>query len=107
MADVGPRALIGWWRRFDSLAIRVVFVVVLGIGLVHLASIWTYQHSLARELDLANEARLADQLLAIKRAVMRVPENERETVAHELSGGPIAAHLSRTEHAVSGGSGSA
>lgn len=107
MADVGPRALIGWWRRFDSLAIRVVFVVVLGIGLVHLASIWTYQHSLARELDLANEARLADQLLAIKRAVMRVPENERETVAHELSGGPIAAHWSRTEHAVSGGSGSA
>lgn len=92
-------------RRFDSLALRTTLVVLVGIGLVHLASLWTYQHSLTRELDLANEARLADQLLAIKRAVMRVPETEREAVAHDLSGGPIEAHWSRTEHAVAGGPG--
>jgi len=98
-------ALLGLWRRFDSLALRTTLVVLIGIGLVHIASLWTYQHSLTRELDLANEARLADQLLAIKRAVMRVPERERETVAHEMSGGPIEAHWSRTEHAVAGGPG--
>jgi signal transduction histidine kinase len=97
--------MVGVWRRFDSLALRTTLVVLVGIGLVHLASLWTYQHSLTRELDLANEARLADQLLAIKRAVMRVPERERETVAHDMSGGPIEAHWSRTEHAVSGGPG--
>lgn len=94
-----------WWRRLDSLTLRTIFVVLVGIGLVHLASLWTYQHSLTRELDLASEARLADQLLAIKRAVMRVPIDEREAVAHELSGGPIEAHWSRTEHAVAGGPG--
>jgi signal transduction histidine kinase len=100
-------AFVTGWRRFDSLALRTAFVVLIGIGLVHLASLWTYQHSLTRELDLANEARLADQLLAIKRTVMRVPEPEREGVAHELSGGPIEAHWSRTEHAVAGGPGAA
>ncbi len=93
------------WQALDSLAVRTAFVVFLGIGLLHLASLWTYQNSLGRELDLANEARLADQLLAIKRAVMRVPEREREAVAHDLSGGPIEAHWSRAEHAVAGGPG--
>ncbi len=98
-------AIAGIWRRFDSLALRTTLIVLVGIGLVHLASLWTYQHSLTRELDLANEARLAEQPLAIKRAVMRVPERERETIAHDMSGGPIEAHWSRTEHAVAGGSG--
>lgn len=97
----------GFWRSFDSLTLRATLVVLVGIALVHLASLWTYQHSLTRELDLANEVRLADQLLSIKRAVMRAPERERENVAHELSGGPIQAHWSRTEHAVAGGPGSA
>jgi len=97
--------IIGLWRRFDSLALRTAIVVLVGIGVVHLASLWTYQNSLTRELDLANEARLADQLLAIKRAVMRAPEREREPIAHDMSGGPIEAHWSRTEHAIAGGPG--
>lgn len=105
MGERQAGAILGFWRRFDSLALRTTLVVLIGIGLVHIASLWTYQHSLTRELDLANEARLADQLLAIKRAVMRVPEREREAVAHEMSGGPIEAHWSRTEHAVAGGPG--
>jgi signal transduction histidine kinase len=100
-----PPALRRVWQRFDSLALRTTLVVLIGIGLVHIASLWTYQHSLTRELDLANEARLADQLLAIKRAVMRVPALEREAIAHEMSGGPIEAHWSSTEHAVAGGPG--
>lgn len=98
-------AVVRWLQSIDSVAVRTAFVVFIGIGLLHLASLWTYQHTLNRELDLANEARLADQLLAIKRAVMRVPEQDRETVAHDLSGGPIEAHWSRTEHAVAGGPG--
>ena len=106
MGEGRQPAILGFWRRFDSLALRTTLVVLIGIGLVHIASLWTYQHSLTRELDLANEARLADQLLAIERAVMRVPEREREAVAHEMSGGPIEAHWSRMEHAVAGGPGS-
>lgn len=85
--------------------IRTILAVLLGVGLLHLASLWIYQHSITREMDLANEARLADQLVAIKRAVMREPISEREAVAHDLSGGPIEAHWSQTEHAVAGGAG--
>jgi two-component system, OmpR family, sensor kinase len=91
--------------RFDSLAARTIVVVLIGIGAVHLVSLWTYQHSLTREAEVSNEARLADQLLTIKRAVMRVPYAEREAVAHDLSGGPIEAHWSRSEHAAPGGPG--
>ncbi len=91
--------------RFDSLAARTIVVVLLGIGAVHLVSLWTYQHSLTREAEVSNEARLADQLLNIKRAVMRVPYAEREAVAHDLSGGHIEAHWSRSEHAAPGGPG--
>ncbi len=88
---------------FDSLTARTVLVVLLGIGIVHLVSLWTYQISLDREVALSSDARLADRLLAIKRAVMRVPPEEREAVAHDLSGGSVDAHWSRTEHAVAGG----
>lgn len=100
-------ALSTFWQRIDSLVLRTILVVLLGIGIVHIASLWTYQYSLTHELNLAHEARLADQLLAIKRAVMRAPESQRDAVAHELSGGPIEAHWSRGEHAISGGPGSA
>ncbi|WP_296571013.1 ATP-binding protein [Phreatobacter sp.] len=89
--------------RFDSLTARTVLVVLLGIGIVHIVSLWTYQISLDREVALSSDARLADRLLAIKRAVMRVPPEEREAVAHDLSGGTVDAHWSRAEHAVAGG----
>ncbi len=99
--------LKGLRDRFDSLVLRTLVVMLIGIGIVHVASLWTYQHSLTREIELSNEARLADRLLTIKRAVMRVPPDEREAVAHDLSGGPIEAHWSRAEHAIAGGPGSA
>lgn len=94
------------FARVDSLVFRAMVVMLIGIGLVHVASLWTYQHSLTREIELSNDARLADRLLTIKRAVMRVPPAEREAVAHDLSGGPIEAHWSRNEHAIAGGPGS-
>ncbi len=96
----------GWMRNFDTLAGRTVLVVLLGIGIFHTASIWTYQRLLSREVTALNETRLADRLIAIKRAVMHVPPNEREAVAHELSGGPIEAHWAPERYAVEGGPGS-
>jgi signal transduction histidine kinase len=90
----------------SSLAARTMLVLFLGIGAVHLLSLWTYRHALDRETTTADEMRLADRLLTIRRAVMRVVPAEREAVAHDLSGGAIDAHWSRTEHAVAGGPGS-
>ena len=62
----------------DSLAVQTMLVVMLGIGAMHVASLWTYQRALVAEAELANEARLADRLLAIKRSVMRAdPQSAR------------------------------
>ncbi|WP_333824967.1 ATP-binding protein [Pinisolibacter sp.] len=91
----------------SSLAARTMLVLFLGIGAVHLLSLWTYRQALDRETTTADEMRLADRLLTIRRAVMRVEPAEREAVAHDLSGGAIDAHWSRAEHAVAGGPGSA
>ncbi len=94
-----------WWRSIDSLRLRTALVVLFGISLVHFGSLFTYHQSLEHELDLANEVRLADQLLTIKRSVMRAPLDERENVAHDFSGGSIDAHWGSTPYAVVGGNG--
>jgi two-component system OmpR family sensor kinase len=97
------RALL---RRFDSLAMRTIVVVLFGIGLVHLVSLWTYQAALQHEVTVASDTRLADRLIALKRAIIRAGPETREMVAHDLSGGPIEAHWSKEPHASPGGPGS-
>lgn len=92
-------------RWLDTLAARTVLLMLIGVGIVHIASLYAYQHALDREMSLASEARLADRLLTIRRSVMRVVAAERESVAHELSGGPVEAHWSATERARPGGPG--
>lgn len=86
-----------------SLAVQTMLVILLGIGAMHVASLWTYHRALIAEAELVNEARLADRLLAIKRSVLRAAPDQREAVAHDMSGGAIEAHWSRTELAVRGG----
>ena len=101
------RGLVDRFRRgADALAVRTILVLLLSVGAVHLLSLWTYRHALDRQAELAGDERLADQLLTIKRAVMREPADRREAVAHDLSGGPLEAHWSRVEHAIAGGPGS-
>ena len=92
-------------RWLDTLAARTVLLMLIGVGIVHVVSLYAYQHALDREMSLASEARLADRLLTIRRSVMRVVAAERESVAHELSGGPVEAHWSATERARPGGPG--
>ena len=92
-------------RALDTLVARLLLVSLLGISLVHLLSLWTYQHALDQELKFARESGLADRLLTIKRSVMLVPEAQREKLAHDLSGGSIEAHWTRKQGTVAGGPG--
>ena len=92
-------------RSLDTLVARLLLVSLLGISLVHLLSLWTYQHALDQELKFAQVSSLADRLLTIKRSVMLVPESQREKLAHDLSGGSIEAHWTRKQGAVAGGPG--
>lgn len=92
-------------RAFDTVAARIALVSLIGIILVHLLSLWTYEHALERQLGAAYQTQLAERLVAIKRSVALVVPSRRETVAHELSGGPVDAHWSATQVVTAGGPG--
>lgn len=93
-------AMIAW---FDGLAGRTTLVVMLSLAMVFAVNLQEYLSALNAEAESASEARLADRLVTIKRAVMLAPVAERDLVAHSLSGGPISAHWSPFDHAVPGG----
>lgn len=78
----------------DTIAGRTIAVLLIGLGLFHLASNWAYQLGVNSEIDLTNETRLAERLFTIKRALARLPAAEREQTAHSLSGGPLEVHWS-------------
>lgn len=92
-------------RALDTLATRTILVSLIGITLVHVLSLWSYKHTLDRELTLAHETRLAERIITIKQSVMLVAPARREAVAHELSSGPIEAHWNEQRAAVPGGPG--
>ncbi|MFG1384608.1 hypothetical protein V5F55_23850, partial [Xanthobacter sp. V3C-4] len=74
------RALI---RASDSLAVRTAVVAVLGIVVVHLLSLWTYEHAMERERHAAHAIRLADQIVSLRRSLMAAAPESREDVAHD------------------------
>jgi two-component system, OmpR family, sensor kinase len=79
-------------RRFDTIATRTMALLLLGLGLFHLLSVWAYDAALDREVAANNEMRIVERLLAIRRSLATQPPHQRETLAHEMSGGPIDAH---------------
>lgn len=89
----------------DTLVVRLILVSLLGISLVHVLSIWSYELALDRELRLADETRIAERILMIKRSITAVPEEQREELAHDLSSGPLEAHWNRTRGSSAGGQG--
>lgn len=84
-------------RRFDTLIGRTVLVSLIGITLMHVLSLWSYELALQQELSAAQDARLAERLIAIRRSLAAVPEAGRDEVAHQLSGGLMEVHWSKTE----------
>jgi signal transduction histidine kinase len=81
----------------DTIVARTVAVLLAGLVVFHLASIWAYQIGIASEVDITNEARLAERLFTIKRAIEQRPPTEREELAHSLSGGPLEVHWSAAQ----------
>jgi two-component system, OmpR family, sensor kinase len=92
-------------RALDTLVARLILVSLLGITVVHVLSLWTYERALDRELGAVRDVQFAERLSSIWRSVMLVPEARREAVAHELSSGSIDAHWSKSSAATPGGPG--
>jgi two-component system, OmpR family, sensor kinase len=92
-------------RLLDTLVGRTILVSLIGISVMHMLSLWSYEAALDHESVLQQEARLADRLVAIKRTLALAPEAGRDEIAHELSGGPLEVHWSRDRKAAPGGLG--
>lgn len=87
----------------DTIAGRTILVLVFGFGVVLLASHTVFELAIERETHLQNTARLAERLVILKQALMRLPDDQRDDAAHSLSGGAIEIHWSLQPLATPGG----
>lgn len=76
----------------DSLAGRTILILVLGLGLFHLWSIWIYRIGTENLLGPTQDEGLAARLVSITRALNELPPDEREHTAHALSSGDLEVH---------------
>jgi two-component system OmpR family sensor kinase len=88
---------------WDTIAGRTILVLVSGILLSLAVSQVLYQRGLAREMQEASAARLADRLMDLRRTIARFPLAQRDEVAHSYSGGAIDVHWSEEPLAIARG----
>lgn len=87
----------------DTIAGRTMLVLVIGIGTVLTLSHAAYEWIHERESQHTNISRLAERLVFLKNTMLRLPDDQRDAVAHSLSGGPIEIHWSEQPLATEGG----
>ncbi len=78
----------------DTLAGRTIVILLFGLGLFHLLSIWIYQLGIEDLLGSTREEQLAERLVSVKRVVAALPDTEREQTAHALSTATMEIHWS-------------
>ena len=86
----------------NSVPGRTIIVLLVAIGILHLASLATYRAALEAEIGSNNDQRLAERLVSVMRTVRHVAPAEREQTAHALSGGPFDVHWGPADQAVRG-----
>jgi Signal transduction histidine kinase len=79
----------------DTLAGRTILILVVGLGLFHLWSIWIYRIGTENLLGSTHDRGLAERVIAAKRAIETVPAAEREKTAHALSADDLEIHWSQ------------
>ena len=72
------------WPR--GLAGRTVLLLLASLTLFHLGSLWLHRHEGRYAAAELGEARVTERLVAAGRAVAALPAEERDRVAHSLSG---------------------
>jgi signal transduction histidine kinase len=78
----------------DTLAGRTIIILLFGLGMFHLWSIWIYQLGIEDLLGTTREEQLAERLVSAKRVVSALPASEREQTAHALSTATMEIHWS-------------
>lgn len=83
-------------RLLDSLAIRISLILLLSLGLFHVASLYLHQTALNLVADDARDSQLAERLVSIKQAIAEQTTDRREETAHGLSTAALDIHWSET-----------
>ncbi len=78
----------------DTLAGRTIVILVIGLGLFHLWSIWIYRIGTENLLGPARDQGLAERMVSVIRALDELPPDEREHTAHALSSPDLDVHWS-------------
>jgi len=78
----------------DTLAGRTIVILLFGLGLFHLWSLWIYQLGIEDLLGSTREEQFAERLVSVKRVIAALPESEREQTAHTLSTATMEIHWS-------------
>jgi signal transduction histidine kinase len=76
------------------LAGRTILILLVGLGLFHLWSIWVYQAGTHSLLGWTREQQWAERLVSVERAVAELRPEERERTAHALSTADMEIHWS-------------
>jgi signal transduction histidine kinase len=82
------------WLIPQTLAGRTIAVLLVGLGLFHLWSIWIYQVGIENLLGSTRDQQLAERLVSVKRAIATLPTGDREQTAHALSTATMEIHWS-------------
>ena len=82
------------WVIPKTLAGRSITVLLVGLGLFHLLSIWIYQVGIENLLGATRDQQLAERLISVKRAIAALPRTDRERTAHALSTATMEIHWS-------------
>ena len=76
----------------DTLAGRIVAVMLVGLLGFHIGSLWLHQIGSEALLGNTRDRQLAERLAAARRAVVELPEAERDATAHALSSASLDLH---------------
>lgn len=82
------------WLIPQTLAGRTIAVLLVGLGLFHLWSIWIYQVGIEDLLGSTRDQQLAERLVSVKRTIAALPRDDREQTAHALSTATMEIHWS-------------
>jgi signal transduction histidine kinase len=76
----------------DTLGGRIVLVLLVGLLVFHLGSLWLHQSGAEAVIGTAREHQLAERLAGAKRAVAELPAADRDRMAHALSSAALDMH---------------
>jgi signal transduction histidine kinase len=80
------------WPR--TLAGRTILVLLAGLSVFHLGSVWLHERAVHGAALEARERQVAERLAAAKRAVAALPPQERDATAQALSSAGLDVHWS-------------